>query len=893
LESPLVGREAEFGALREALQRLRAGVGGIVTIVGEAGIGKSRLVAEARGQVISRGAVAAPLRWVEGRCQSYGTSIAYLLWLDALRSVLGMSVDDPPIVVRDTLRQWVRTLCQDHFDDIYPYLVRLMLLPLEEEYQATLQSLEGEALKMSTFRAVETLIERAANDRPLIIVCEDLHWADPTSLELLEQLLALTDQAPLLFICVFCPQTEHGSWRIKEIAGRHYRHRHTDLWLDPLSAGESEALVGNLLQVEDLPQKLKWRILGHAEGNPFYVEEIIRSLGDDGAIVQDEATGRWQATRDVAEIPIPDTLHGVLMARIDRLPEEAKRVLRMAAVIGRIFLYRVLETIAEEGRELDVYLLTLQREEMIRERARLPELEYIFKHELTREAAYNGLLKKERRVFHRKVAEALEQLFPDRIEEQVELLAHHWEQAGEPEKAINYLLQAGDRARRLGASLEAVDFYQLALQTAAGLETPERVVGLHHVHERLGDVYLEHLSRHAEALQHYECFLELSELDEDAARGGRKVATVHLLRGDLPQAQEYYEAALARLSPLPPLAECCRVHNGLSHLFLSRNQLDEAARHANASLEISRQIADTRGLADAYRVMGIIAIHRGDLEAACTHDERSLELYRELGDLPRIIQACNNVGDSYRLSGRMGWALERLNEGLEVARRIGDTRDEALLLRTTAELFLDQGRWEMALAHLERALPVAEESGVASQIIESHRVLGSAYEAVGRLDDGRHHLEIAEALMRDKQQFRFAPAIYLDLAQLNATRGEFDEAWRCVQLAQEAAGPEPSDAFLSLVHRCYGHLHSRSRNWDDAVSCLKQSLRLLERAGLLAEVGRTRLSLGIAYASRGEEGDRGRACEQLLAALSVFQQIEAEGYLTRVEMWLRELECRR
>ncbi len=466
LESPLVGREAEFGALGEALERLGAGVGGIVTIWGGAGIGKSRLVAELR-----RGAAAAPLRWVEGRCLSYGTSIAYLLWLDVLRGLLGVTVEDSPVAVRGALRERVRTLCPEHFESVYPYLGRLMSLPLEAEDEAGIRDLEGEKLKSGTFRAVEMLIECAASERPLVLVCEDLHWADPTSTELLEQLLALTDRAPLLILCVFRPRTEHASWRVKETAARDYSHRHTDLWLDPLSASESETLVGNLLRVEGprpelvegLPPKLKWRILSHAEGNPFYVEEIIRSLIDEGAIVRDEATGRWQATRDVADIAIPDTLHGVLMARIDRLQEEAKRVLQMAAVIGRIFLYRVLAAIAREERELDDRLLTLQQEEMIRERARLPELEYIFKHELTREAAYNGLLRKERRVFHRQVAEALEGLFPDRIEEQVGLLAHHWERAGDAEKATEYLLRAGVQSRLAYAHEEAIDYYQRAL----------------------------------------------------------------------------------------------------------------------------------------------------------------------------------------------------------------------------------------------------------------------------------------------------------------------------------------------------------------------------------------------------------------------------------------------
>jgi len=459
LQSPLVGREAEFRALREAVARLQGGEGGIVTLVGEAGLGKSRLVAELRN---SQSAIHNS-RWVEGRCLSYGGSIAYLFWLDVLRGLLGVTAEEPPVAVRDALRERVQGLCPERFDDVYPYLGRLMSLPLEAEYEAALRDLEGESLKSGVFHAVETLVESAAREQPLVVICEDLHWADPTSLELLEQLLSLTEHAPLLLLCVFRPEKEHSCWRIRETAAPRYRHRYTDLWLKPLSAVESRTLVGNLLRVEDLPQELRERILDHAEGNPFYVEEIIRSLMDSGAVVRDAATGYWYATRDVTDIAIPDTLQGVLMARIDHLQEETKRVLQLAAVIGRIFFYRVLAAIAREERELDGHLLTLQREELIRERARMPELEYIFKHQLTQEAAYNGLLRKERRVFHRQVAEALERLFPDRLEEQVGLLAHHWERAEEPEKATEYLLRAGDQARLAYAHQEAIDYYRRAL----------------------------------------------------------------------------------------------------------------------------------------------------------------------------------------------------------------------------------------------------------------------------------------------------------------------------------------------------------------------------------------------------------------------------------------------
>jgi len=489
LESPLVGREAEFAALREAVARVRTGVGGIVTIVGEAGLGKSRLVAEARrvgatpcrtdgktSRAQSRRSIGKqlPLQWVEGRCLSYGTSVPYLLWLDVLRGLLTVTVEDSPQAVGQVLHARVRSLYRQEPDDVYPYLARLLSLPLAKETTAKLDDMDGQELKASTWRAMEKLIGAAAREQPLVLVCEDLHWADTASLELLQQLLALTERTALLLVCVFRPEPEHGSCRFGQAAASRFADRYLDLRLQPLSGSESGVLVTNLLRVEQLPAALKQRILDTAEGNPFYLEEIIRSLIDQGAIARDEATGHWRATASAVDAAIPDTLQGLLVARIDRLQEDTKRVLQMAAVIGRIFLYRVLGAIAQEERELDHHLLNLQQQEMIRERARIPELEYMFKHELTRDAAYNGLLKRERRMFHRQVAEALERLFPGRLEEQLGLLAYHWEQAEVPDKATEYLQRAGDQARNAYAHQEAIDFYQRALHFLEGEEDPER-----------------------------------------------------------------------------------------------------------------------------------------------------------------------------------------------------------------------------------------------------------------------------------------------------------------------------------------------------------------------------------------------------------------------------------
>ncbi len=892
LQSPMVGREAEFAALQEALERLKAGVGGIVTIIGEAGLGKSRLVAEARkpnvGQTVPSAQSISP-QWAEGRCLSYGTAIAYQLWLDMLRSMLGITADASPAQVRDRLRTQVQAVCPAQADDVYPYLAQLLVLPAESESEVRQRGQEGEKLKAGTFRAIEILLASTARTRPLIVVCEDLHWADPTSLELLERVLPLTDRVSLLLVCLFRPQSDHGSWRIRETAARLYHHRHIDLELRPLSTSESETLLGNLMGTATPLQAFREHVLQHVEGNPFYVEEVLRSLIDSGALVRNPGDGGWLLTRDLSEIPIPETLQGVLMARIDRLQEESKRVLQVAAVIGRIFPYRVLDALLPDEPQLDEHLILLQREEMIRERARLPELEYIFKHELTREAAYDTLKKQQRRVLHRQVAEAVERLFAPRIEENVEVLAYHWEQAADLEKASHYLIRAGDRAARLGASLEAVHLYERARRMASQLPSPRGELALRAIHEALGEVYLINLSQLDEALAHYELFASHAAPGEEAARAARKVATVHVLRGNLEQAHKSYESALAELGPLSPRAETSRVLNGLAYLLNLQRRPAQAEEYALSSLEISRQANDAEGSAGAYTVLGIIASERGDMEQACADDERSLELYRQLGDLSRTARACNNVGENYRLLGQMDRALERLHEGLEIARRIGDSRDEALLLQTTAELLLDQGDWQAAIAHLQQAVPAAERSGVAARRIDTQRILGSAYDATGEPVKAGQHLERAEALVRETQHSRFAPWVYLDQAHLQATEGQFGAANRYLQMAQQAAGTQAAPVFLGRMRHCQGYVQMRQGNWDAAITALQSSLSCVEGTHLLAEIARTRLDLGIAYRHRNSEGDGGRAAGQLLAALSLFRQIQAGGYIRQVQAELQNL----
>ena len=754
LTSPLVGRQVEFRALQETFECLRAGVGGIVTVVGEAGIGKSRLVAELHRREL--GSEGEALQWAEGRCLSYGASIAYLLWLDVLRGLLGVTAEDSPVAVCSILRERVYTLCPERFDDVCPHLAQLLSLPLEAEEEAMLRGLGAEGLKVGTFRAMETLVECAAHQRPLAIVCEDLHWADATSLKLLERLLALTDRSPLLLICIFRPETEHSCWRIKETAARYYRHRHTDLWLDPLSATESETLVGNLLRVEYLPRELRGRILSHAEGNPFYVEEIIRSLMDSGAIAHDEATGRWRAMRDVTDITIPDTLHGVLMARIDRLRSEAKRVLQLASVIGRVFFYRVLAAIAREKRELDAHLLTLQREQMIRERARMPELEYIFKHQLTQEAAYNGLLKKDRRIYHRQVAEALERLYPERIEEQVGLLAHHWERAEEPEKAIAYLLRAGDQARLAYANEEAIGYYHRALALLDGFPVDksrkdwqlEAVKGLGQIYFGTGKVaeaeerFREAIalgqemglaprelvrlyywlgevvywqSRHDDRIRVGEEGLALLGADTEsveAALMNQTIAIGHLTKGNRKGFREFTYRTAQFIQRLPYSEE---LRPAYVHIAAASHWLDKNVREAMKWIQALEQRAtphhDWRALGDVHSHSGDILFATGDLHGAISRYQQALQLFTRIGDVKHESRCRINMGGVFLNLGDLQEAEEHAGRGLETARAARGKESIASAYSLVGRVSLCKDDWDKVVDAFQNAVQLYRETG--------------------------------------------------------------------------------------------------------------------------------------------------------------------------------------
>jgi class 3 adenylate cyclase len=350
LESPMVGRDGDLETLRSLFGIVQAGRGRLAILVGEPGIGKSRLLAEFRAWATSLAPDAGDgtTAWIEGRCVSYGHNLPYHLLLDLVRSTLGIPLSATEIEARAILDRTLVTLLGDEAADTAGYLAHLLGLPLQRG-EADRAQVDPETMQGRYVAAIHRVWRARATQGSIIIVCEDVHWADTASIEVMRALMPLAAQSRILLVAALRAETESAGWGLVTQARELFGEALTEIRLQPLSDAESRDLVANLLEIESLPVSVRALILARAEGNPFFVEEVVRMLIGRGVIERQD--DRWVATAEVGTVEIPETLHGLLLARIDQLPDDAKRSLRVASVIGRQFAVRVLDRVLGETGE--------------------------------------------------------------------------------------------------------------------------------------------------------------------------------------------------------------------------------------------------------------------------------------------------------------------------------------------------------------------------------------------------------------------------------------------------------------------------------------------------------------------------------------------------------------
>jgi class 3 adenylate cyclase/tetratricopeptide (TPR) repeat protein len=718
--SPLVGRQSELAEIQSAFQNLCNGRGSVLTVIGEAGVGKSRLVSEALQLT--------DLRWAEGRALSYSEGMNYWMARDLLRALLGTSGEATVEEIDKALRNSVQQTAPNETDKIYPYLGRLLEIPLSETAEQPLKFLTSEALQTRILGAFREYVRALALGRPLILFWEDLHWCDPSSRRVLETLMPLTQEVPLFLLLTYRPDANFGS-QLHERASSIDAENCRLLSLLPLTREEGSSMIRGLLKMDVLPEKLR-AILDRAEGNPFFLEELLRSLLDAGIVVVEK--DRIVATDAIATVTVPETLQSVLMARIDCLTAENKRTLQNAAVIGRIFPQRILANICDDGQpaskdRLADSLAELERREFIQPGKLSEEPEYIFKHAITHDVAYNSLLIARRRQLHGRVGEAMEALFPDRLDELSPTLGYHFERAEAREKAIRYLQRAADCAQATFANTEALAFYQSAMcqvELLLGTRTDEALAQtLTQIQENIGDI--EHLiGRQEEARAAYESALcSLPKNDAIwASRLRRKQAKTWTIEREHARAGQCYDEAEKVLqdcmsSTMEWQREWLQVQLDRMWLHYWRGEVDQIAALAKGTRPMVEQHATVLQRGNFFQGLTLMALRRDRYTAndeTITHAQTSLEAIEESGVLPEIGHARFVLGFAWLWAGKFEMAEKWISDALELTEKTGEIVLQSRCLTYLAVIERRRGEVENTRRYAEQSLA----SATAAKMVE-------------------------------------------------------------------------------------------------------------------------------------------------------------------------------
>jgi class 3 adenylate cyclase/tetratricopeptide (TPR) repeat protein len=444
LRAELVGRKMELAQLSEAIENLCEGKGRIFSICGDAGTGKSRLVEEFKATLDLD-----KIQWFEGYAYPYTQNTPYFPMTDLLNRVFQIEESDSPAKAKEKIEAEIKDLV-GKIEDVLPYVGSLCGLDYPE-----VKDVSPEFWKSSLQEAIKVIITALAQRVPTVFLFEDLHWADPSFVELLRH-VCLEMRQPAIVLCVYRPKfnlfTSHRLSSISKI----YR----EIRVKDLSPAETQDMLESLLKSDTIPADLQRLVQERAEGNPFYLEEFVNALIESEALIRDH--GNWKVIKPISDSVLSSTIHGIITGRLDRLQKEMKRILQEASVIGRVFLHDILKRITDFKDQFEQCVSDLERLDLIRMRSREPELEYIFKHALTQEVVYNGLLKKERREIHERIGHVMEELYHDRLSEFYETLSFHYRQGHSIEKAVDYLIKSGVKSLNRFSLDEAHQYYRQA-----------------------------------------------------------------------------------------------------------------------------------------------------------------------------------------------------------------------------------------------------------------------------------------------------------------------------------------------------------------------------------------------------------------------------------------------
>jgi transcriptional regulator with AAA-type ATPase domain/tetratricopeptide (TPR) repeat protein len=816
-----VGREHELDLLRSRLEAARQGQGQLVSLVGEAGIGKSRLLFELRQSLAGE-----PVTYVEGHCLSYGSAVPYLPILEILRALSHVAESDPPEEIADKIRRGLHDLGID----ASPADLSLVDLLSAKSAPGQTSTPSPETIKARTFETLRALFVKSSQRAPLVIAIEDLHWIDQTSEEFLTSLAERIIGRPILLIAT-CRPGYRPPWIEKFSA--------TQIALQPLAPEDSLTVVRVVFGTDDVSDSLSRLILAKAEGNPFFLEELARGAREQGL--------------HSTSLSIPDTVQEVLSARIDRLPPEERRLLQSAAVIGKDFSFEILRAIIRwPDPALRRGLQSLQTGEFVYETSLIPQPEYTFKHSLTQDVAYTTLSSGERQTLHGQIVRAIEELYPDPAAEQVTRLAHHAFKGERWDKAVSFSRRAGAMAVARSASSEAVACFEQAL------------------------LALQHLS---ESRETFEQAIDI-RLDLQGALvplGERERMLAYLREADRIAETLGDQRRVGRVA-----AYMCHALWWTGDPDRSVESGQRASDIASALGDVALEMLSNVRLGQAYYAAGryrrAVDVARRSLEVLREHD------VRESANLPAVPSVVSQVflGRSLAALGEFHDGIEMIEAGLRTAERSEHPYSLLIAHWGLGDALLTQGRLARAIPSLERALELSEGGHFALMTPVVSRVLGEAYTLAGRLPDAVRFLERAVERIEAMKYIPALPSAMGALAESYLLAGRPDDALPMAARARQLCAIHGQQGSAAGILRILGMIHFSKRppDLESARAVYHEALALAEKLEMRPLAARCHLNLSMYYERAGD--GQGRDVH-LATAVTMLRQMEMKLWLDEIE----------
>ena len=813
----LIGREREMEQLRAVAGRALSGAGQVLTLVGEAGVGKSRL-AEALADHCRAQGVAV----FRGQCPSYGAIIPYFPWDEILRAFFDLPKEERAEVQRERLLRGLAA-SEAHLVPYAPLLGEIFGISLPDTPLTA--ALEPEQRKSRLFEVILELVRCRAGRTPLVLLFEDAHWMDDLSWELLDHAARTLLPLPLLMVVVSRPDPRLEAWGSLDCA--------TDVPLAELPEEEARGLIASLLPLREVPPALSDLILTRSQGNPLFIDEIIQVLIQTGVVRADGG-----GVGDLSSVGLPDTIQGVIMTRIDHLDEGSRSVIKVASVLGRQFRRSFLRGIypyevddpemqGRLERLFDLGLLQVEEEGA--------DSSYLFKHVLIQEVAYDSLPFARRKVLHHEAGRYIEAAFPDTLEEHCEFLAYHYNRTDDDEKALGYLMRAGVKTKRLYANKTAIGFYTDALRRLEQQEGDgEKARMAIECRSTLGDI-LKLVGRYPEALGHYEAGLSLSGQIEDRLRQARALQGIGQLRGRMGQYAEALGCHTRALSLVAEAGGDPALEGGLlndvgtNHFRLGDYRT--ALGYFERSRSIRRELGDRRRQAFCEMNMGAAYGLLGDPSRAVELLEHAFEVFQKVGDREMETRVLANLSDVRMDSGDYRGAEEACLKAVEILKEIGDRQAELMMLDRLGGINARLGAYPEALAHFQQALALSREVGEA--IVETI-TLNNIGQAHWQLGNYRQAFEVCQTALerargcgaRDTE----ATALHT-LGLIAGSLGDASAALGRFQEAERIAGEVQNSALQSQIRVDLGRRLLSDGKGEAAARGISDALKAARQAG--------------------------------------------------------------